>query len=150
MKTAYPLAALQTLRAEDVAEAKAALATAAAGLRSAEEAVQRASTALQLHREVTAKFDAERVAASRAADLQRRQAYRQRRRDEEAALGAALNKTNEALRKAQAEYEEAQQKLAHAQAEAKAVARHQERWAKGERAAAARRTDDEHDEHAQR
>lgn len=136
----YPLEAARTVRAIERDRAAEVLARAARELERAKARRLRA---------------AERLAASRrgevapplgpctAAALQRVERYRERRRDDEAALCRALERALAAERQAAGELERAREALARAGVEREVIERHHDRWAAAEARAAARAAEDE-------
>lgn len=145
---AYPLEAARTLRAEELEEAKRALAAAIQRVGEAEAVLERAQQRREEHGRETreAQLRITGPGARSAAELQQGQAYLQRRRDEAEALAEKVAQAEGALQEARAGVDHAQTALAEARAQAEAVERHHAKWKAALERKAERKAEDEADD----
>jgi len=148
----YPLQAARDLRERAVDAAEQELVAAQQHLAATKRARAAADEKVAAYaRETEAHRHAETHAGVRsAAAMQHAQAFLARRHEELAQLREAATSAAEKVREAESAVLAARTALAKAEAEAKAIEKHRERWDAERKLAAEKRAEDEADDLAQR
>lgn len=142
----YPLKAALQLREVQLDEARASLQEALAALSEAERRFRDAEDRLAAHIQAT---DEERRRAAAlagptpAAELEHRQRYLKRRREEQGALRGERETLHAAVGRAEAKAEAARSALADARAQKKTIEAHRDKWRDARKTAQEAREEDD-------